>query len=140
MPVTPTCPSCRPSRGGLGARRHDRRGDRRHLPLRQPEEARRLHRALPARLPVRRGLRRGSLAKNGPTYLRWALIEASRHACSHPLYKPGYERMKARLGRNRGGKVARVELARKLAESIWHMLTTGERFAPARSQVAPLVA
>ncbi len=48
--------------------------------------------------------------------------------------------MRARLGRNRGGKVARVELARKLAESIWHMPTTGGRFAPARSQVAPLVA
>ncbi len=38
----------------LGARIHDRRGDRRHRALRQSEEALRLHRALPARLPVRR--------------------------------------------------------------------------------------
>jgi transposase len=28
--------------------------------------------------------RRGPLAKTGPKYLRWALIEASTHACRHP--------------------------------------------------------
>ena len=84
--------------------------------------------------------RRGRIAKNGPTYLRWALIEASIHACKSPLYKPAYDRTKARLGRDRGGKVARVELGRKLAEAMWHMLTKGERFAPARSQAAALVA
>jgi transposase len=84
--------------------------------------------------------RRGRIAKNGPTYLRWALIEASIHACRHPLYQPAYDRTKARLGPSRGGKIARIELGRKLAESIWHMLTKGERFAPARSQVCALVA
>ncbi len=84
--------------------------------------------------------RRGPIAKNGPTYLRWALIEASIHACRHPLYRPAYDRTKTRLGRSRGGKVARVELGRKLAEAMWHMLTKGERFAPARSQVDALVA
>jgi transposase len=84
--------------------------------------------------------RRGRIAKNGPTYLRWALIEASIHACKSPLYKPAYDRTKARLGRDRGGKVARVELGRKLAEAMWHMLTKGERFAPARSQTVALVA
>jgi transposase len=76
---------------------------------------------------------RGPLAKNGPKYLRWALIEAAVHAAQHPIYAPHYQRTKARLGRQRGAVVARVEVARKLTEAIWHMLQTGSYFAPARS-------
>jgi transposase len=74
--------------------------------------------------------RRGTLTHNGPKYLRWALIEAAVHACRHDLYRDRYQRTKTRLGRQRGAKVARVEIARKLAEAIWHMLTKGEPFAP----------
>jgi len=74
---------------------------------------------------------RGPLARNGPTYLRWALIEAATHAAHHPAYNDHYERTKRRLGKQRGSKVARVEIARKLAEAIWHMLTRNEAFAPA---------
>ena len=73
----------------------------------------------------------GPLTKHGPQYLRWALIEAAVHAARHPVYVDHYERTKARLGRQRGAKVARVEIARKLTEAIWHMLTKGEPFAPA---------
>jgi transposase len=75
--------------------------------------------------------RRGPLAKQGPKYLRWALIEASTHACKHPLYRDRYQRTKARLGKQRGAKVAQVDLARRLAEAIWHMLTRSQPFAPA---------
>jgi transposase len=75
--------------------------------------------------------RRGPLAKNGPRYLRWALIEAATHAARHRIYQPSYERTKSRLGRQRGAKVARVVVARKLAEAIWHMLTRNQPFAPA---------
>jgi transposase len=74
---------------------------------------------------------RGSLAKNGPKYLRWALVEAAIHAACHPAYQDHYQRTKARLGKQRGPKVARVEIARKLTEAIWHMLTTQQPFAPA---------
>jgi transposase len=74
---------------------------------------------------------RGPLAKNGPKYLRWALIEAATHACSHPVYAERYRRTKTRLGRQRGPKIAQVDLARRLAEAIWHMLTTNKPFAPA---------
>jgi transposase len=74
---------------------------------------------------------RGSLAKNGPKYLRWALIEAATHACRHPVYRERYQRNKARLGKQRGAKVAQVDIARRLAEAIWHMLTTNQPFAPA---------
>ena len=74
---------------------------------------------------------RGSLAKTGPKYLRWALIEATTKAAQHPVYAERYRRTAKRLGRQRGKKVARVDLARRLAEAIWHMLTNGEVFAPA---------
>ena len=62
--------------------------------------------------------RRGPLAKQGPKYLRWALIEASKQ---------------------RGAKVAQVDLARRLAEAIWHMLTRNQPFAPAGA-TGPLAA
>lgn len=74
---------------------------------------------------------RGSLRKNGPRYLRWALVEAATHAARHPLYRDRYEATARRLGRQRGRKVARIELARALAEAIWQMLTKDEPFAPA---------
>jgi transposase len=74
--------------------------------------------------------RRGPLAKHGPRYLRWALVEAALGASRHPLYRERYERTKRRLGRQRGPRVAQVELARRLAHSIWQILTRGEPFAP----------
>jgi transposase len=74
--------------------------------------------------------RRGPLTHAGPKYLRWALIEAAMHACRHELYRDRYQHTKARLGKQRGAKVAQVDLARRLAEAIWHMLTRGEPFAP----------
>jgi transposase len=75
--------------------------------------------------------RRGPLSKRGPRYLRWALIEATSHACQHPLYRERYQRTKARLGKQRGPKVAQVDLGRRLSEAIWHMLTHERPFAPA---------
>lgn len=83
---------------------------------------------------------RGPLAKNGPKYLRWALIEAAVHAARHPIYRDHYNNTAQRLGRQRGKKVARVEVARKLAEAIWHMCQTDSPFSPARSHVPVLVA
>ena len=83
---------------------------------------------------------RGSLAKNGPKYLRWAYIEAATHAARHPAYRDRYQTTKARLGRQRGAKVARVDIARRLAEANWHMLTKGEPFAPAGPARSALVA
>jgi transposase len=83
---------------------------------------------------------RGPLAKNGPKYLRWALIEAATHAARHPVYRDHYQRTKQRLGKQRGPAVARVEIARKLAEAIWHMLTNQVPFRPARPHALPLAA
>ena len=75
--------------------------------------------------------RRGPLTHAGPKYLRWALIEAATHACRHPVYRDRYQRNKLRLGKQRGAKVAQVDIARRLAEAIWHMLTHNQPFAPA---------
>jgi len=50
------------------------------------------------------------LTKHGPTYLRWALLKAT--------------------GKQRGAKVAQVDIARRLAHAIWHMLSRKEKFAP----------
>jgi transposase len=75
--------------------------------------------------------RRGPLTHAGPKYLRWALMEAATHACRHPHYRSRYVATKARLGRQRGPKVAMVDIARRLAEAIWHMLTRNQPFAPA---------
>ena len=83
--------------------------------------------------------RRGPLTKQGPRYLRWALIEATSHASHHPAYRDRYERTKRRLGKQRGPKVAQVDLARRLAEAIWHMLTRNRPFAPAGAP-APMTA
>jgi transposase len=75
--------------------------------------------------------RRGPLRKNGPNYLRWALVEAAHTAFRHPRYAPVRERMQARHGQKRGTKIAAIEVGRRLSEAIWHMLTTNQPFAPA---------
>ena len=75
--------------------------------------------------------RRGPLSKLGPRYLRWALVEAALHASRHPAYTARYQRTRARLGKQRGARVAQVDVARRLAEAIWQMLTHDQPFAPA---------
>jgi transposase len=74
--------------------------------------------------------RRGPLTKQGPRYLRWAMLEATMHALRHPAYAERYQRNKRRLGKQRGAKVAQVDIARKLTVAIWHMLSRNESFAP----------
>ena len=70
---------------------------------------------------------RGPLRKNGPGYLRWALVEAAHTAVRHPCYQPVLAQQLARHGR----KIAVIEVARKLAEAIWYMLNRNQPFAPA---------
>jgi transposase len=51
--------------------------------------------------------------------------------CTHPAYRHRYQQLKTRVGKQRGAKVAQVDLARRLSEAIWHMLTRDQPFAPA---------
>lgn len=82
---------------------------------------------------------RGPLTGHGPKYLRWALIEAAQHAARHPAFSDRYQRTKRRLGKQRGGKVATVDVARQLAQAIWFMLTRNQPFAP-RGATFPVAA
>ena len=50
------------------------------------------------------------------------------HALRHPAYAERYQRTKRRLGKQRGAKVAQVEVARRLSHAIWHMLTNNQPF------------
>ena len=81
--------------------------------------------------------RRGPLSKQGPRYLRWALVEAALHASRHPAYRERYQRTRTRLGKQRGPRVAQVDVARRLAHAIWHLLTHNQRFAPAGASSFP---
>jgi len=78
--------------------------------------------------------RRGHLTHAGPRYLRWALVEAAVHACHQDAFRDRYERNKRRLGKQRGAKVAQVDIARQITEAIWHMLTRNQPFAPASAK------
>jgi transposase len=50
---------------------------------------------------------RGPLSKQGPRYLRWALVEAATHACTHPAYRERYQQAKARIGKQPAPRLPR---------------------------------
>jgi len=64
---------------------------------------------------------------------------AATNAAKHPLYRQRYQATKKRVGKQRGAKVAQIQLARTLAEAIWHMLIRNQKFAPAGAPL-PLAA
>ena len=83
--------------------------------------------------------RRGPLTKQGPKYLRWALLEATMHALQTPgLHTSATSATRSASGNQRGAKVAQIDIARKLTEAIWHMLTNNQPFAPTLLREAPL--
>jgi hypothetical protein len=116
----------------VGTRLHDRRRDRRHQPLPLTPKAQRLHGPLPPRLPVRRE-RPARPARQTGSSLPALGPRRGRHPRLHPsrLPRPLPANKEPALGRQRGAKVAQVDLARRLAEASWHMLTRNQPFAPA---------
>ena len=119
------------TRDRLGARLHDRGRDRRHRPLPVATTARRLHRPLPARLPIRQLRPPRPARQERPPLPALGADRSDRPRLQPPAYRDRYQRTKTRLGKQRGAKVAQVDLARRLAEAIWHMLTRDQPFAPA---------
>jgi hypothetical protein len=107
------------------------------LTLRTQHQRRTLKRVAPAAGAIGQGPPKSPFQPNRvsgthrPKYLRWALVEAAVHASTQPAYRERYQRTKTRVGKQRGAKIAQVDLARKLAEAIWHMLTRNQPFAPA---------
>jgi transposase len=69
--------------------------------------------------------RHGRITRTGSRYLRWILVEAAQKA-AYP-WSP-YGRFYWPVARKKGSGTARVAVARKLLESIYHMLKTGESF------------
>jgi transposase len=67
------------------------------------------------------------------------IVETATHACTHPIYRDRYQQTKARIGKQRGAKVAQIDLARRLSEAIWHMLGRNQPFAP-KGATDPLAA
>ncbi len=54
------------------------------------------------------------------------------HALRHPAYSERYQRNKRRLGKQRGAKVAQVDIARRLAHAIWHIRTRSAAYRASR--------
>ena len=52
------------------------------------------------------------------------------HALRHPAYAERYQRNERRLGKTARRRVAQIDIARKLTEAIWRMLTNNQPFAP----------
>jgi transposase len=131
-PRRPSLRAGAPYRAGdrLGPGVHDRGRDRRIERFSSPEKFVGYTGLCPRVNQSGEKDRRGPLTKHGPTYLRWALLEATMHALRHPAYRERYQLTKRRLGKQRGAKVAQVDVARRLARAIWHMLTRNQEFAP----------
>jgi transposase len=73
--------------------------------------------------------RHGRISKQGPGETRHVLVEAAWHATRTPgPLRAFHERIAAR----RGGNIATVAVARKIAAIAWHMLARGEDYAFAR--------
>src|SRR6266536_637338 len=73
--------------------------------------------------------RHGRISKQGPGETRHVLVEAAWHASRTPgPLRDFHQRIAAR----RGGNIATVAVARKLAVIAWHMLSRGEDYAFAR--------
>ncbi|MEW6048192.1 MAG: transposase [Bacillota bacterium] len=77
--------------------------------------------------------RRGSITKEGPAVLRWALVEAASSVARHgpPALRAFYERLRAK----KGHQVAVVGLAAKLVRIAWCMWRTGQLFGGVRPEL-----
>jgi transposase len=73
--------------------------------------------------------RHGRISKQGPGETRHVLVEAAWHAARAPGPLRAFH---ARVAARRGGNIATVAVARKLAVIVWHMLSRGEDYAFAR--------
>jgi transposase len=55
------------------------------------------------------------------------------------VYRDRYQQTKTRIGKQRGATVTQIDLARRLSEAIWHMLSRRQAFAP-KGATDPLAA
>jgi transposase len=67
----------------------------------------------------------GRIVKQGSKWLRWAMVEAATKVSA---LEPNFKEFYSKLKRKKGAKVARIAVARKLLENIYHMLKKNECF------------
>ncbi|MFA9427244.1 IS110 family transposase [Natronorubrum sp. A-ect3] len=70
---------------------------------------------------------RGSISKEGPAVLRWALVQAATNAIRYDEYLGNFY---TRLKERKNHKIAIVATARKLLVSIFYMLSREEPYDP----------
>ncbi|UCE17160.1 MAG: IS110 family transposase [Gemmatimonadota bacterium] len=70
-------------------------------------------------------VRRGHITKQGSKWLRWILIECSKHAVNG---SPHYEALYKRVCYKHGKGAARIAVARKMLKIIYYMLKRNEPF------------
>jgi len=70
---------------------------------------------------------RGSISKEGPAVLRWALVQAATNAVRYDEYLGNFY---TRLKERKNHKIAIVATARKLLVSVFYMLTRKEVYDP----------
>jgi len=70
---------------------------------------------------------RGSISKEGPAVLRWALVQAATNAVRYDEYLGNFY---TRLKERKNHKIAIVATARKLLVSVFYMLTRKETYNP----------
>jgi len=63
-------------------------------------------------------VRRGHISKQGSRWLRWVMVEAAVHAYRDPELRQLF----LRVARRRGGKIARVAVARRLLTLVFYAL------------------
>jgi transposase len=71
----------------------------------------------------------GRISRQGPPYLRWALVEAAQKAAQNPLFHHRYQR----IAHRRGTKIAKIAIARQLLTLSYYALRDGEIRALARA-------
>lgn len=69
--------------------------------------------------------RSGNITKRGSSWLRTAMVEAAFVAIQ---YDPHFKAIYERIAHRRGPMKARVAVARRMLEAIWHMLTTNKPY------------
>jgi len=74
--------------------------------------------------------RTGHVSKQGSSWLRWVLVEASMKLVSADTRLANFYQ---RIRRRSGTKIARVAAARKLAEICWKRLVRWQRLRPAQA-------
>lgn len=80
--------------------------------------------------------RRGHITKEGPSYVRWLLVQAAWTAVRT---NPYFRRVFHRISRRRGRQVAVVALAHKLSRIAYAMLVTGTLYQEPAEGMTPVM-